>query len=54
MCCRLPYISGVLFYSATVVFFSYVIFVLSADARNKGVSFPLGPFPMLLKGPKED
>ena len=42
-----------LFYSVTAAFISCVLVVLSADARSKGVSFPLGSIVSLFTSPQE-
>ena len=46
MLCRQPYISDLLFYGVSASFLAYITFVLSADARHKGVSFPFGSLPI--------
>ena len=50
MFCRQAYISNTLFYISTIALLLYLVYVLLADARHKGVSFPLGPFQQLLHG----
>ena len=42
-----------LFYSVTTAFVSCVLGVLSADARSKGVSFPLGSIASLFASPQK-
>ena len=49
--CRQPYVNTVLFYSVSVGFFVYITIVLLADARHKGVAFPLGSLAELVRGP---
>ena len=44
---------NLLFYSVTAAFVACVLFVLSADARSKGVSFPFGPISSLISAPQE-
>lgn len=51
--CRQPYINSVLFYSVSAAFLAYIAFVLSADARHKGVAFPFGSLPSLFRGPAD-
>ena len=51
--CRQPYVGDVLFYSVTAAFVGCVLVVLSADARSKGVSFPLGSIASLFASPQE-
>ena len=50
---RQPYVGDLLFYSVTAAFVSCVLVVLSADARSKGVSFPLGSIASLFTSPQE-
>ncbi len=50
---RQPYVGDLLFYSITAAFVTCVLVVLSADARSKGVSFPLGSITSLFTSPRE-
>ncbi len=44
------YIGHLNFYGLTAVVLGYILFVLSADARHKQVSFPFGPLGRIIRG----
>ncbi len=48
--CREMYIGHLNFCGLTAVVLGYILFVLSADARHKRVSFPFGPLRRVFRG----